>query len=147
MAQQARPKVIGHSEPERAQLKSLSSEAMTTLSSNLPSSTPMIALLLPAPACRSARDNRCRPPGRLDIFGLYPRQVALGPNIGKPHDKNGDEYQTLEKGERAKLFEHNSPGKEKYNLHIEDDENQRDNVKSDVELDPRRTLGLLATFI
>src|SRR5437588_11160945 len=41
MAQQARPKVIGHMLDSRAQLMACSSEVVMTLSSNRPSSQPM----------------------------------------------------------------------------------------------------------
>jgi hypothetical protein len=46
MAQQARPNDSGHGDEDRAQLKSQSTDVMTTLSSNLPSITPITVLQL-----------------------------------------------------------------------------------------------------
>src|SRR5436309_263082 len=146
MAQHARPKVMGQSDPERAQLKSLSSDAMTTLSSNFPSKTPMLS----SPSLRRKLHGMqfLLRPGRLfQVFRLHPLQIPFGPDVRKTHSQNGDKYQSLDEGKHAELLEYHRPGQQEDDLHIENDENEGNNVKANVELYPGRTCGILPAFI
>src|SRR3989442_14278857 len=80
MAQHARPKVMGQSDPERAQLKSLSRDAMTTLPSKFPSKTPMASS--PSLLHELSGTQSFLRPGRLfHGLHLHPLSIPLVPDV------------------------------------------------------------------
>src|SRR5947209_5984918 len=93
MAQQARPKVIGHMLDSRAQLIACSRDVVKTFSSEIPSSHPILQLLTressrtcagPDHLSRLFLDDRRQ---RRDTFRAdtaYPGQVAALPQVGEP---------------------------------------------------------------
>src|SRR5919198_387850 len=102
MAQQARPKVIGHMLDSRAQLIACSSVVVMTLSSNRPSSQPIVLLLLDPgerDVLSESTAQRYRAEGRpIERCGhgralpvahaAYPGEVATSPEVGESHQQH-----------------------------------------------------------
>src|SRR2546427_9510609 len=135
MAQQARPKVMGHRLDLRAQLMTLSTVVKARLSPKRFWMRPWISV---TGTSLSAQ---------LPVLGPHPLQVALPPDVGEGHHQDRDEDQALDEGQRAELAEDDRPGQEEHRLHVEDDEDQREDVEADVELDPGRARGVLAALV
>src|SRR2546421_10221562 len=82
---------------------------------------------------------------RLPRLGLHfpealePFQVALHPDIDEADDQDQGEDQDLAQYEEthAVFLEDGRPGEEDRDFHVENEENERDNIEADVELDPR----------
>src|SRR5436309_13371728 len=89
IAQQARPKVIGHMLDCRAQLIACSSDVVMTLSSNRPSSQPMGELRMEVESV-FVQDRQLTPPvrggpglpGPLGRQASHPVEVAAPPQVG-----------------------------------------------------------------
>jgi len=56
-----------------------------------------------------------------------------------------DKY--FNKGYEPQVFEHNSPGKQENDFHIENDENQGDHIKADIELHPTGSFSGFTTLV
>src|SRR5688572_7406396 len=113
MAQQARPKVIGQRLDLRAQLMTLSTVAKATLSPKRFWMRPVISVTPASPP----------------VLRPHPLQVALPPDVDQGHDQDGDEHQALDEGEHPELAEDHGPGQEEHGLHVEDDEDQGEDVE------------------
>src|SRR5262245_24311889 len=110
MAQQARPKVIGHMLDSRAQLIACSSVVVTTLSSNRPSSQPMNPLypcsgtVARTHQLAHFRRRRLRGPlgrGLLGCHATDPLQVAALPQVRIAHQQHAEEDQNVDEGDPA----------------------------------------------
>src|SRR6185503_14543347 len=130
MAQQARPKVIGHRLDLRAQLMTLSTVVKARLSPKRFWMSPPISVIRLAP-----------------VLGADPFEVPLAPHVHQRHHEDRDEHQALEVGEHAELPEDHRPRQEEDGLHVEDDEDEGEYVEADVELDPGRPHGVLAALV
>jgi hypothetical protein len=58
--------------------------------------------------------------------------------------KNGDKDQGFDEGQQTEAVESHGPGIKKHGLDIEDDEDQREHVVADIELNPSPTNRLHA---
>src|SRR6185503_6693256 len=130
MAQQARPKVMGHRLDLRAQFTTLSTVVKTRLSPNRFWIGPLISVIPLVP-----------------VLGAHPFQVSLAPDVGERHHEDADEHQALGEGEEPELAEDHGPGQQEDRLHVEDDEDEGEDVETDVELDPGRARGVLAALV
>src|SRR5215210_997034 len=101
MAQQASPKVAGHSEDLRDQLTTFSTLVSRTPLGSL-SSTPI---------------------------GLVPFQPAATPDVGVRDEHGEDEQRHLDEPEQAELPEGDGPRVEEDDLDVEDDEEHRGQVE------------------
>src|SRR5689334_3014388 len=108
MAQQARPKVIGHRLDLRAQLTTLSTVEKTTLSPNRFWMTPVISVM----------------PYLSPILGAHPLEVALAPDVGEPHHEDRDEDEAFHEGDGPDLLEDHRPRQQEHGLHVEHDEDE-----------------------
>src|SRR5688572_1726788 len=112
MAQQARPKVAGHSDDLRDQLTTPS-----TVDSRIPlgsfSSIPM----------------------------SVPLQPAAAPDVGVRDEDRADEQDHLDEAEQAELAEGDGPRVEEDDLDVEDDEQHRGQVELDREATAADRLG------
>src|SRR5687768_5397576 len=71
-----------------------------------------------------------------DLF--YPIQISLDPGVNQPKKKNADEKQNLNQSENTHSTfnpapEHRGNGEEKSYFHLEDNKDQRYEVKTDVK--------------
>src|SRR3954468_5536503 len=111
MAQQARPKVAGHSEDFRVQLTSFSTVVSRTPLGSF-SSSPM----------------------------SVPFQSAAAPYVGVGDEHGGDEDDHLDQPEDPEPVVGDRPGVEEDDLDVEDDEEHRRQVVLDWEPAPRQRL-------
>src|SRR5437773_11006665 len=130
MAQQARPKVIGHKLDLRAQLMTLSTVVKARLSPNRFWMSPPISVIRLAP-----------------VLGADPFQVALPPDVHQSHHEDGDEHEALEVGEQAELPEDHRPRQQEDGFHVEDAEDEGEHVEADIELEPGRPDGVRAALV
>ena len=70
-----------------------------------------------------------------------PFEIAAGPAINQPDQKQSDEEEKLGEYEatssrKHRVFENYGAGEDGCDLHVENDEDDGNDVKSDVELDP-----------
>src|SRR5687767_3420646 len=133
-AQQARPKVIGHSDPVRAQFTSLSSCATTKPRSDNSSVTAFRAWSWSAPG-----GSGCG--ARVIVWfiwafaiSLLPLQRALLPLVDETHGQHAEEDHHRPEAEHADVAERNSPREKKCHFQVENDEQDRNQVEPDVEL-------------
>ena len=84
---------------------------------------------------------------RNDGFRFIPVKVALHPHIGEPDDENEQEYRHFYKSKKPQLTKDQGPREEEHDLHVEDEEDQSDDVKANVEPDPCVSDGFFAAFI
>src|SRR5436190_419455 len=76
-----------------------------------------------------------------------PLQRALLPLIYEADDQNQKEQHHRQESEHADVLQHDRPGKKKRDLEVEQDEQDCDEVVTDVELHPRVLESLEAAFI
>src|SRR2546427_4808644 len=138
MAQQASPKVMGHRLDLRAQFTTLSTVVKTRLSPNRFWRTPPTSVI-----GASAAENAPLAP----VLGPDPVDAALPPHVGQRHRQDRDEDQSLREGQPAEPPEHHRPREQEHRLHVEDDEDEGEDVEAYVELDPRRPGRVLAALV
>src|ERR1700752_2705930 len=161
MAQQASPNVMGHSEDLRAQFTTLSTVVKTRFSPNLFWTMPVISVNWRPRSGRDvgdrpARSESTRPrqeslrsenASELAVLRAHPLQVALAPDVGQGDGQDGDEDEAFRERQRPQLAVDDRPRQQEHRLHVEDDEEQREHVEADVELDPGRTGRVLAALV
>src|SRR5688572_23759099 len=133
-AQQARPKVIGHSDPVRAQFTSLSICATTKPRSDSSSVTAFRAWSWSAPGGSGCETRAMVWFIWAFAMSLLPLQRALLPLVDETHGQHAEEDHHRPEAEHADLAQRNGPGEQKRHFQVENDEQDRDQVESDVEL-------------
>src|SRR6185437_8635211 len=68
----------------------------------------------------------------------FPLESAELPRINQPEKKNRDEDQHVDKPKPSQLPKDDRPGKKNERLHVEDHEQQREQIKADVHRHVRR---------
>src|ERR1700675_2339686 len=83
---------------------------------------------------------------------LDPFEIAFGPGVNQPQHENGYKQQDLHEGKGSlpafdPTAKSGGDGKDESDLDFEDDKNQRDDIKTDVEVDPRAAGRRLAALV
>src|SRR4051812_39616971 len=138
MAQQASPNSMYQTDDLRVQLRTSSSFAVTRLSGTLLISD----IVTSDPGRASAR------PGH----SLEPLEVALHPDVDQAYEQDAHEDEQLRENQEPPalqdvLAKRDGDRIDERDLHIEDHENQRDQVETDVEVDPGAARRRLATLV
>src|SRR5512141_2541500 len=105
---------MGHIEPVRVQLMTLSMVVVTKPFSVTPS------MLM-----------------RIPFADSFPFEGTLLPLVDKTDHEDGEEEQHREEAERADFMEHDRPGKQEGDLQVEQDEQDRHQVVAHVEFHAR----------
>src|SRR3990172_10411690 len=137
MAQQARPNSMYHCDEARPQLSKLSTFVVNTVSGSELSSGFTKHLQRQLGLC-------------LDLF--YPLQIPFGPGINQAEKEDPHKNQDLHEGKEPISALDPAPKsgrywKDKNDLYLKDDKNQRNDIKADVEIDPGATTGGFSTLI
>src|SRR5215472_8587509 len=141
IAQQASPNSMYQTDDFRVQLRTSSILVVTTISGTLLISD-MVSTLFLYPGTKS---GRARDP-------LQPLEVMLRPHVDQANEEDSHEYQQLgERDEPPSLLhvvaEHDRDRVDERHLHVEDHEDQRDQVEADIEIDPRAARRGLAALV
>ena len=122
-AQQARPKVIGHSEPDRAQL----TRSFSVVTKKPCFSRPALTLSnrLTAGAWPPARPGRRR--------GHSHSKAPFAPLVDEPDREHAQEHDHRPEPEQADVAEADRPREQERHLEVEDDEQDRHQVEAHVE--------------
>src|SRR5689334_20110297 len=125
MAQQARPKVIGHRLPVRAQFTTLSRFATRK---PLSASSPVMPLMTASCSGPGGRWSRFQANTVASLMLSLPLQGAFAPLIDEAHGEDAKERHHRPEAEGADSLQGDGPGEEERDLQIEDDEENRDEV-------------------
>src|SRR5688572_26007470 len=95
--------------------------------------------------CALSLPQRLRPESRSAktqiVASLAPFQRLLAPGVHVAQHEDGDEGQRLDESDPELLWERHRPRVEEDDFHVEDNENQGDEVVAEVELHPAVALG------
>jgi hypothetical protein len=76
-----------------------------------------------------------------------PLERTLSVSVEEADEKDEEEYDDLHQGGPSDLTHHNGPGIEKNQLDVENEEDEREEVIADIELDPGLSGGRDTTLI
>src|ERR1700760_72990 len=107
MAQQARPKVIGHRLPVRAQFTTLSRLATTKPLPAISPVMPFTTASCSGPGGRAWRFQAIV----LSLMPLLPIQRSLAPLVDEPHRQHAQEADHRQEAEPADVLQRHRPGK------------------------------------
>src|ERR1700727_206444 len=116
MAQQARPKVIGHKLPVRAQFTTLSRLAMTK---PLPAISPVMPLTTASCSGPGPSASRFQATAILPLTRSLPFQRALAPLVDEADGQHAEERDHRPEAQRADALQRHRPGKQERNLEVE----------------------------
>jgi hypothetical protein len=84
---------------------------------------------------------RIRPPTTLPLEG------AFAPGVGQADEEDAHEGQDGGEGRRSQLSEIHGPGEDEHGLDVENDENEGEQIKTDVRGYPRGSHGVHAALV
>src|ERR1700733_5985357 len=132
-AQQARPKVIGHRLPVRAQFTTLSTLATMK---PLPAISPVMPLITASCSGPGASPSRFQAIVVSLFTRLLPFQGALAPLVDEPDGQHAEESDHRPEAEGAEALQGNRPREQERHFEVEDDEQDGDEVISHIETPP-----------
>src|SRR5262245_42216404 len=146
MAQQASPNIMYQTDDLRVQLSRSSMRAVSAISGAV-----LISDTDPLPLCRLAlpEGHRALHP----LYALQPLQIALPPHVHQADGQDADEDDDLGQREQSlpalhhPFPEHGGHRVDERELHVEDHEDERDDVEANVEVDPGRAARRLAALV